>query len=432
MKLTVKMNNKTFTTMKKMILFIILLVMSLGCFAQTMKVQSAIADFNAQRYGRAKENIDAAVQDEKTKTEPKTWYYSGLIYAKLVELATSSESKDEKLFKKQKISEPVDTLAYRAKNSLMKSIEIEKTAKTQEFIQNAMQTLDFVSQYFIRQCYDLFNTQKYNEAINLSSEVAKMGDLTKSESGKIFSINAKYIIASAYKELKNNEKANEMYRELVRLKTGEMDVYLNLFAANLAEKDTTKAINVLKAGIKNIPDTTQGNFQVKSALAGLYLRMGNTEEGNKLVDDLITKTGNNFQKLNTLANELSTAGGELKAIELYNKSLQIKSEQIGANFGLGLIHFNKAADYVHMGNEFADQGKYSEADKHDAMALDEFKNAIPYFNKVLELDPKNFNSLSALRTIYLRLKPRATEDEKALYDTEYQKVDAVYQSLIKK
>ncbi|MDR0789302.1 MAG: hypothetical protein LBO06_00745 [Bacteroidales bacterium] len=408
--------------MKKAILFIALAAMTMGSYAQTMKVQSAFADFNGSRYAKAKQNIDEACQDEKTKTEAKTWFYAGLIYSKLLQLGTSDDAKDIKTFQKQKVSEPIDTIAARAKDALMKSVEMEKAAGTQEYIQSTMGNLDFISQYYTNQCVSLFNSQKFTEAISVSEEVVKMYNLSKSDNAKIFALKAKFILASSYFYTKENEKASNMYRELVKDKSSETDVYINLYAENLAAKDTTKAINVLKAGIKNIPDTLEGNFLVKSVLAGLYLRMDNAEEGNKLIDELTAKTGDDPKNLNTLAQELSTAGGEAKAIELYNKSLQLNPNQIGANYGLGLLHYNKAADYVNMGNTLADKGNYDEASKYDAMAKEEFQAAIPNFKSVLKIDEKNFYTLKALITTYRKLNML----------TEANELDAVFQTLIKK
>ncbi|MDR1846883.1 MAG: hypothetical protein LBR17_02035 [Bacteroidales bacterium] len=408
--------------MKRAILFVTLLVMTFGGYAQTMKVQSAFADFNAERYGKAKQNIDDACLDDKTKTEAKTWFYSGLIYSKLLQLSTSDNEKDIKLFKKQKIDEPTDTLAARAERSLITCIEIEKAAGTQDYISSSVGNLDFVSQYYTNLCANLFNAQKYDDAIVTADEVVKMANLSKSELSKVFSLKVRYIKAISYSIKKENEKAADLYRELVKDKSPETEVYITLSDVNLAAKDTTKAINVLKAGIKNIPDTLQGNFKVKSKLAGLYLQMGNTTEGNKAVDELMAKTNNDVNKINTLAENLGGAGLMEKAVELYQKSLQIKPDQIVANFGLGLLHYNKAADYISMANAAWDKGDDKEGSKYDDLWKEEFQTAIPSFQNVLKIDSKNFYTLKSLITIYRKLNMMNEANE----------LDAVFQTLIKK
>jgi Tfp pilus assembly protein PilF len=415
--------------MKKVILLITLTVMTLGSYAQTMKVQSAFADFTADRFGKAKQNIDEACQNEQTKNEAKTWFYAGLIYVKLLDIATSTEedgktrnARDEKLFKKQKINDPIDTLAERAKNSLVNALKLEKATGTHEYTESTAKNLDFISQYYINKCVTFYNAQNFSEAIKIGEEIVNMGNLSKTALAAVFTSKAKFIMANAYYYNKNNEKANELYRDLIKLKTTESDAYIKIYAANLGANDTTKAINTLKAGIKNIPDTMTGNFLVKSVLAGLYLRMGNNEEGNKLVDELTAKTGNNPNKLNTLAGELSGAGADEKAIELYNRSLQFEANQIGANYGLGLIHYNRAADFVSAGNKAVEAMNYDEANKFDAQAKEEFNTAIPYFQNVLKIDSKNFYTLQALITIYRKQNMMDKANE----------LDAVFQTLLKK
>ncbi|MDR1006358.1 MAG: hypothetical protein LBL74_05795 [Bacteroidales bacterium] len=408
--------------MKKIILFVVVMAMTFGGFAQTMNVQSAFADFNAKRYSKAKQNIDAACKDDKTKTEAKTWFYSGLIYTKLLQLGISTDEKDIKMFKKQKIEEPIDTLAERAKEAFIKTIEIENAEGTKDWIKSAMSNLESAAIYFYNQCVTIFKIHEYQNAITTAEKVLNICKYSNTPTMKDLSLKAKYIIATSYLVLKDNDKANAMYRELVKDKTQATDVYINLYDANLAAKDTTKAINVLKAGVKNIPDTNDGNFQLQAKLAGVYLQTGNKEEGDKIVNSLKEKTNNNFEKLNILAAELSTTGGEAQAIEMFNQSLQIKPDQIGANFGIGLIHFNKAADYINLGNDAFEKGNNDLGAEYDTKAKEEFNAAIPNFKAVLKLEPKDFNSLKALRTIYSRLN---------MLD-DYKEVDAVFQTLIKK
>ena len=84
--------------MKRIILFVAFVAFTISAGAQTMKVQSAYADMKNKRLSEAKKNIDAACEHESTKNDAKTWHYSGLIYAKLVEVSQT----DDKLYKKQK------------------------------------------------------------------------------------------------------------------------------------------------------------------------------------------------------------------------------------------------------------------------------------------------------------------------------------------
>ena len=56
---------------------------SMFSFGQKSALTTAILAQEAQDYVKAKENIDKVVENEKTKIDPKAWFYRGLIYQNL-------------------------------------------------------------------------------------------------------------------------------------------------------------------------------------------------------------------------------------------------------------------------------------------------------------------------------------------------------------
>ena len=112
--------------MKKSVVFIALLSMVIGASAQTMKVQSAYSDMKNERLASAKQNIDDACVNEKTKDDPKTWNYAGLIYAQIVDASQSTNKQKQKMYKKQNITTPVEDLCRQGIDALKKSLDLEK------------------------------------------------------------------------------------------------------------------------------------------------------------------------------------------------------------------------------------------------------------------------------------------------------------------
>jgi hypothetical protein len=53
-------------------------------YGQQAAVTNAVLYHQSGELDKAKEQIDLAITDEKTKVQAKTWYYRGLIYADLV------------------------------------------------------------------------------------------------------------------------------------------------------------------------------------------------------------------------------------------------------------------------------------------------------------------------------------------------------------
>ena len=397
--------------MKRIILFLAFVVFGISANAQTMKVQSAYSDMKNKRLAQAKKNIDAACEHEKTKLEAKTWHYAGLIYAKLVEVSQT----DQKLYKKQKIDTPIPELAQISIDALIKSIEIERKENTSEYMGANINTMNYIVIYQFDIALNAFNSGKYAESIPLFEEVTKGAIVSRN---KEVEMKSNFCIALAYDAIKEKEKAAELYRQLVKQNTKEEAVYINLFLANKKENELEKAINVLKIGVKNLP----GNYRLLGLLSGAYIEAGNTVEADKsiaslkIISDTITE--NKPSVLVIIGDVLRDAGNTEGSVEMYNKSLELKPSQTEANFGLGVLYFNTAVDLM----ETADKLPFDAAEEYEKLikeSKDNFAQAIPFFEKVLELKPRDINTLNALKVIYSRLE--MTE--------KYKEVDGVLDSI---
>ncbi|HIW88053.1 MAG TPA: tetratricopeptide repeat protein, partial [Candidatus Onthomorpha intestinigallinarum] len=299
--------------MKKSLVLAALLLMAAGSFAQTMKVQSAYSDMKNDRLRNAMENIEEACVHEKTKDDAKTWYYAGLIYAKFVELSQSTNEDDQKLLKKQKVKVPIDELADKAQNALIKSIEIEKANKTNEYISVSNGALMVIAGYQLQRAIDVFNEGKYQESIPLLEKTLQAAEVCQY---KEVVERAKLIMAMAYDATNQKDKAAELYRELVKGNTKEREAYINLFVYNQQAKEMDKAINVLKKGVKVLPKDSQ----LKALLASSYISAGNNTEAEKLIQEILALGADNPENLNYVGGIYRDAGDMAKAEEYYNKS----------------------------------------------------------------------------------------------------------------
>lgn len=394
--------------MKKSLVLAALLLMAAGSFAQTMKVQSAYSDMKNDRLRNAMENIEEACVHEKTKDDAKTWYYAGLIYAKFVELSQSTNEDDQKLLKKQKVKVPIDELADKAQNALIKSIEIEKANKTNEYISVSNGALMVIAGYQLQRAIDVFNEGKYQESIPLLEKTLQAAEVCQY---KEVVERAKLIMAMAYDATNQKDKAAELYRELVKGNTKEREAYINLFVYNQQAKEMDKAINVLKKGVKVLPKDSQ----LKALLASSYISAGNNAEAEKLIQEILALGADNPENLNYVGGIYRDAGDMAKAEEYYNKSLSLNADQTDAYFGLASTYFNNAISLLKEAEKVPLEDETGLYDKMKNEAFDYFNKAIPNYNKVLEKKPKDFQTLKSLRNIYSLLNMKE----------EYQKIDAM-------
>lgn len=389
--------------MKRIIFLVALIAFGFSATAQTMKVQSAYADMKNNRLANAKKNIDAACEHESTKNDPKTWHYAGLIYAKLVEVSQT----DDKLYKKQKIETPIPELAEASTQAILKSLEIEKAANTFEYMNANINTLKYIVIYQFNRSFDAFSKGKYAECIPMLENVVKISQIA---GDKEITMKSNACLALSYDATNQKDKATELYRQLVREKTTEEAIYINLYLANKKSNEMDKAINVLKAGVKNIPS----NFKLLGLLTGAYIEAGNKEEADKCIATLKSMADTISQNKPTvlviIGNSLRDANKMDDAIAMYNQSLSLDpnqneaaSSQTNANFGLGVLYFNWAVDL----KDQSDKLPIEAAEAYDKLQVEskaKFTLSIPYFEKVLAKRPNDIATLNALKVIYSRLE----------------------------
>lgn len=388
--------------MRKVFLFVAIMAIGFSATAQTMKVQSAYSDMKNKRLGYAVKNIDEACEHEDTKADAKTWHYAGLIYTSLLDAAMQE---DQKFFKKQKVELTSEQLANKAKAAFIKSIELEKTAGTNEFMAINITTLNNILITQLDFALAVFNKQQFTDAIPLFEEIVK-SSIAIGKGGSEVALKSKYCIALAYEYTKQKDKATEIYRELAKSGSREEAVYISLYATNKAAKEMEKAINVLKIGRKNIPSS----YKIIALLSGAYQETGNKEESNKNIEALINmadtcKDIDMKNSIYVLAGDSKRDAGSIdEALVIYDKALIIKPVQIEANFSKGVMYFNSAIDKIEQAQKIPETDMSGAYDKLIAESKETFKIAIPFFENVLSQNPNHYKTLNALKTIYSRLE----------------------------
>ena len=410
--------------MKKSILLAALLAVTIGASAQSMKVQSAYSDMKNERLANAKKNIDEACLNEKTKDDPKTWNYAGLIYAQIVDASNNNK----KLFKKQKIDTPVEELCATGIKALRTSLELEQKAGTHEYSSSSIEALKVLCGYEYMYAGNTYNDGSYEKAANMFAKVIEDAKIAQH---KDLMLDAMYYQADCYRMLKQPEKEMSIYREMAKNNTNKADVYLKIYNANKQAGDTTKALNALKKGVKMTANDASNNMIMKSTLASAYLWAKQPTEADKILNELMEKGKDDPKTLNAIGGIYVDQSLTEKAIEIYTKSISIDPKQLDAQRGIGLANFNKAVDLITEANNIPpeDQAGY---DKKLAESYSYFEKAIPYFNNALALKDNDFVSLKALKTIYSRLGGSTTLDaaKKDEYKKAYQDVSVRLDKLI--
>lgn len=413
--------------MKRTLLFATLLSISALVSAQSMKVQSAYSDMKNGRLLNAKQNIDDACKDDKTSQEAKTWNYAGVIYTQIVQ-AMEEENVDKKTRKElSKISESKEELCAKGMSYLKKCLEMDDK---HEYTSSSIGAMKVLCGFAFMYAGNDYNNQKYAEAAKKFEDLAK--DAAAAQHLDIV-LDAKFYEADCQRMLKNSDKELELYRELAKLNSPKGEVYVKIYAANMNAKDTVKAINALKKGVKLTGKDKAMNIKLRTTLAQTYIWQGNNAEADKIIAELLEKETNNVVALNNVANIYVDLGNAAKAEELFNKSLAIDNKQIEPSKGMGLLYYNKGVDENAAAEKLPPDPEFdAEYNAHKLASFDNFALAEPFFVKVLQIKEDDFESLKALKTIYSQLpsRPGTTPEAKAGLKEKYQQVSAKLSTLV--
>ena len=83
----------------------------------------------------------------------------------------------------------------------------------------------------------------------------------------------------------------------------------------------------------------------------------------------------------------------------YKKAIELKPDYFDALYNLGVLYNNHGVVLNKIADQITDNAKNKTAND---LALAKFTNALPVLEKALELNPKDKNTMFALKQIYAR------------------------------
>lgn len=378
-----------------------LVVVGYSVSAQSLNVTSAREAQNRGYLDKAKKLIDPACEHEQTKDDAKTWYYAALIYSQI-------GGEQDKARSKYKNLDP-DWL-NKCKNAALRCKDLDTD---KEYAEGNNTILSFVGNEYYKKAINAFNTQKWDECMNLCEESIKMF----MASAKIEYANESYLLAGkAALNAQNNEAVKKYFKPLVRTKTKENIVYSTLFKLYKQDADTNEAIKLAQNYVKFCPEDFNSNMMMAEA----YMMKGNMEQGNAEIQKALEKT---VDKPELHANLLAAAGATFESVEdftnaeaRYKESLKALPKQFLANYGLGKMLYNRAVDKLDAANNVPIEDETGLSDKYTEESKEFFRQSIPYFQDAISFiesmsaeDQSHnrsnlYQCLNALKTVFARLE----------------------------
>lgn len=402
--------------MKKIALLVVATTFVISGFAQNVKIVNAknyLRDFSESKdiesLNKAKENIDLASAHADTKDQAKTQTLKAQVYLTIFDNNRRLET--EKLM--TSITDPGkrDLAAYQAVSTAplgeaytaclaSKTLDTKGnyTAEVANYITN-------IAIHYENKAVADYNAKKYAEALPSFEKAYEI----KGSKDTLTLANCALVAdrAAIY------DKAKMYYQKMIDAKLGYGNTYSSLVNVYLNMKDSVGAMEVLKKGRAMYPNDinlviTETNYFLKTnnskealnnlniALAAkpndanLYLVRGNIYDNLANPKDAANK---DVEKPKDYENLMKMAETD------YKKAIELKPDYFDALYNLGVLYNNHGVALSKVADQITDNAKYKTANE---IATAEFSKALPILEKALQVNPKDKNTMYALKQIYAR------------------------------
>lgn len=361
--------------------------------AQTSAVTNAILNQRTGLLDKARADIDKAIVNEKTSTKAKTWFTRGEIYQGMLE-------------------SPIYSKQLQAGEGLQKAFEsfnktIELDTKTGEFGKQAITKMDNLYGRAFNDAVTSYNAKDYDKAIasyKLASQI-KPQDTTA-------------VLYSAYaSEAKQDfPAAKTSYNQLLAMNYKSVTLYSRLFQMAKQENNQSEASKILQQALVAYP--TNKGFMLEDL--NMSLAGGKGEDALGKINKSIAADPSNSNLFAVRGSMYDQQKKTELAVADYKKAVELDPKNFDAQFNLGVYNYNKAADFYTKASKMDLKTYQVSGKKAEVEGKKFFEAAVPYFERALELQPNDRNTLTSLKKIYFRLGRTA---ESARLETKLQSLD---------
>ena len=344
--------------------------------AQTSAVTNAILNQRTGLLDKARVDIDKAIANEKTSTKAKTWFTRGEIYQGMLE---------SPIYSKQLQAGEGLQKAYESYN---KTIELD--TKTGEFGKQAVTKMDNLYGRAFNDAVTSYNAKDYDKAIasyKLASQI-KPQDTTA-------------VLYSAYaSEAKQDfSAAKASYNQLLTMNYKSVTLYSRLFQMAKQENNQAEAAKILQQALVAYP--TNKGFMLEDL--NMSLAGGKGEDALGKINKAIAADPSNSNLYAVRGSMYDQQKKTELAVADYKKAVELDPKNFDAQFNLGVYNYNKAADFYTKASKMDLKTYQVSGKKSEVEGKKFFEAAVPYFERALELQPNDRNTLTSLKKIYFRL-----------------------------
>jgi len=366
--------------MKRIFISFLIFVVSIGLFAQKGKVASALNFIDMGNLEKAKEAIDGAEVNEKTKEWPRTYYAKGRLAQAAYE---SDDAKAKGLY-----TDPL-LVAY---ESYMKAITLDDKDAMSKLITLQVAQL---SNDFLMWAGDEFEAENYDKSLQAFETLIELqkSDVYVSVLDTVLIFNAGIVAINA----QDYDKAIEYFNECIRMEHGEAAPYEYLHSIYNTLEDPANAEKALKDAIVKYPEAQN----ILLSLIQFYLVNEKDKEAFDYINMALETDPDNY-RLHWAEGVLYMKQDRLdEAIVALGRSIELEPDFFDTQYNMGVCYYNKGVAMFDAANDIMDNKKYNEAVEE---AKKVFAMSVPYMEHALELKADDMDTMTSLKELYYRLQ----------------------------
>ncbi|MGB0929899.1 MAG: hypothetical protein ACPGVB_03935 [Chitinophagales bacterium] len=383
------------------------LLLSAATFAQSASINTASASYTTymsiekvikktESLDKAKNAIDDAIEvirekqaadDSKLKSKvvAKGFHYYAAVYAEIAALDNHPANQGS-----SKI----------AMDAVKASMEADEKGSYSD--QN-LKVLDFIRALYYNDGISSFQAKEYEKGLTNFKTSLELTDMINASSDQEI-VDTSAIVMSAYcaQNGQNFEDAIKYYEQAVELDYDDENMYLSLNQLYAAKEESEKAKAILEAGKKRY-----GPEKFMIAEINSLLKEDKNDEAVALMQEAVSneaysKNASLLFALGAAFEGLEVEGNKDKALEYYGKALALNPELFDAIYNTGALYYNMAVANITAANDLP-LSKQKEYDGLKKAAEANFNQALPFFDKALEVKADDMNTLIALKEIHAQL-----------------------------
>lgn len=393
--------------MRKITLLFTIVLISTFVVAQKANVNKALSKAQSEEnpdFDGAKALIEAALVNEETKDQAKTWWTAGRVY----ELSSRNE---------QRKGDGYEALAGA---DAMREYDLYLRAYELDFLPNAkgkvkpayekkikesMASL-YRSNILVNYSVEKQKQQLYEEAYDIMSRHLGIIDLEMLKSDSKMMEDTLLQKRDFYNQFKfyagvwawQADRLQEALSCLSDIKsTGYKQQEVYEYMATICDqmKDSAQYESILREGSQVVP---QSQFLIGN-LINLYVDRKQTKEAIEYLQQAISRNPT-AQLYNVLGSVQETAGDLDNALLNFNKALEFDDKYVDAIANIGRLYYNQGVKIEEEAMDVKDPAKKKEM---DAQKNEKIHQALPYFEKAYELNMEDTQVQTMLRQTYYRL-----------------------------